>query len=428
MILGGNKCNSTFGGAPCPLVCDPGYTGRTNLTCSDTGVWTGSLTCTPCPAQQYQPNAGQTSCIPWTDCVLGTSYQSTAPTTTTNRVCKACTPACNTSFAYESVPPTLTSDRVCSQLAICRNLQYISKQATATSNRVCSDCTVCGYGYTAAPGTCASTLNSECVPCQSCSFYEYRSRSCEAFSDSECSPLTICGLGYAQLVAPTASTDRECSKTATNSSVSPASDSYMFIVGSVRINGVPDPLTGSQPSPSFLSVFTNAVILSMQPYAGKVSVVIFSVKTSGARRAVADVTVSYRIDASTNQITSTSSFEAAAKNTGLLTTSLKTLGPQLSGDDYSSVSVASIQTTPKSYNNDNNNNNNNSTSASSSSSDNTNTVIGASVGVVVAIIVIVAVVVYFLRSSHSGDVDLTGDLASAQEPGTAAVHGYVFRC
>lgn len=70
-------------------------------------------------------------------CHYPLTYQSQAPTASTNRKCAATRLPCRYDTEYESTAITLTNDRVCSSLAKCPLPDYQSIPPTKTSNRIC---------------------------------------------------------------------------------------------------------------------------------------------------------------------------------------------------------------------------------------------------------------------------------------------------
>jgi hypothetical protein len=155
-----------------------------NVFCATGSYWNGSVCTaasagyyvpnqhstsqTACAAGTYQPLTGQTSCNTDTTCTLGVTYETVAPTTTTDRVCSAVS-ACSAG-QYESSAPTLVSDRACATVTDCSALsEYTQTPATATSDAVCgvymasncatysssSDaCTACTSGYNLVGSVC----------------------------------------------------------------------------------------------------------------------------------------------------------------------------------------------------------------------------------------------------------------------------------
>eukprot|EP00042_Codosiga_hollandica_P046601 m.491875 g.491875 ORF g.491875 m.491875 type:complete len:1860 (-) comp57272_c1_seq3:128-5707(-) len=401
----GNRCVGKYlSDDYCILDCVAGYTGTASLACGANGTWVGGLTCVACPTNQYQPLSGQQTCNQTTQCILGTSYQIVAPTLSTDRVCKPTTSPCNSATSFESRSATLTSDRACSPLAVCVNGQYISTPSTTTSNRVCSDCQGCGAGLTARPGSCqsSSTSNTDCVPCTQCAEFEYAITACQSFSDRQCRQLTVCPPGYPEAFPPSASTDRTCSKVASNPSDLPASNDTIYVLATAVLKDVPNALDSEgRPTTTFLTVFTAAVQNQLVDLFGYVSVVVFKVKAAGNRRATGSVQVEYRVDAKSSNVVSTTALQQATQNNAQLTLSLQDVAADITSDDYSKTSATSTSASVKQYSASGN---------TKSSSSNTGTIVGASVGVVVGVILVTAIIMYIFRADKKDDIDLTGDM------------------
>ena len=74
--------------------------------------------CQPCPQPPVVPynsfisQSGSTSCVPVSLCSFNVSFQTVAPTSSSDRVCSPVT-SCNARLQFQYISPTLTSDRVC---------------------------------------------------------------------------------------------------------------------------------------------------------------------------------------------------------------------------------------------------------------------------------------------------------------------------
>jgi len=124
-------------------------------------------------------------------CKIIQTYESAAPTATSDRVCSPLTTCSWWSISqYETVAPTATSDRVCSALTTCSSSQYESVAPTATSDRVCSALTTCSsseYESTAPTATSDRVCSIITPPCSSS---EYESVALTATNDRVCSAVT----------------------------------------------------------------------------------------------------------------------------------------------------------------------------------------------------------------------------------------------
>jgi len=116
-----------------------------------------------CNDDQYY-DLSTSSCITLTACVVGTEFQTVAPTEFSDRVCSAAT-NCTLGATFRNVPLTATSDRVCggNVSATCPRGMWATA-ATLTSDRgTCKDCTTsCPSGQTQAT-PCTAHSDLQCV-------------------------------------------------------------------------------------------------------------------------------------------------------------------------------------------------------------------------------------------------------------------------
>jgi hypothetical protein len=120
-------------------------------------------------------------------CAPGAEYQSSAPTTTTDRECKALAAECISNVQFQSVAPTATRNRYCSDVQTCSaTSQYQTVVPTTTSDRGCGLATECN----------ADT--------------EYEDTPLQGESDRACEPLTVCSETQLESVTASAKTNREC--------------------------------------------------------------------------------------------------------------------------------------------------------------------------------------------------------------------------
>jgi hypothetical protein len=95
-------------------------------------------------------------------CTLPLKYETSAPTSTSDRVCGTVT-TCASGY-FESVAATATSDAQCAPLSTCHAAQYQSVAPSYTNNRVCSLLTPCNPGQFALAAPTA-TSNWQCTFC-----------------------------------------------------------------------------------------------------------------------------------------------------------------------------------------------------------------------------------------------------------------------
>lgn len=146
-----------------------------------------------CATGQYdrRVNVGW-ECTDLTACVLGATYETTAPTNISDRSCSPVT-TCDPDGQWEQSAPTLVDDRECRGISNCDRWHYELAGPTSTSDRRCTDITLCN------PTT------------------EFEAVSGTASSDRVCLQRTRCTVGdndnadaQYEETAPTQTTDRVC--------------------------------------------------------------------------------------------------------------------------------------------------------------------------------------------------------------------------
>ncbi len=181
-----------------------------------------------CAAGYYADTSGvEDSCVILTPCVEGSTYQTTAPTKDTNRVCTDVSDACDTATEFQASPPTLLNNRVCTTVTPCGAEEYISTAHDPVgtngigTDRTCTARTVCvGDEYqTNAPnaqGNLGANENRECAARATCGNTQYQSNGNTqgVLGDLEnrvCTALTSCVQDSTyESTAPTATSDRVC--------------------------------------------------------------------------------------------------------------------------------------------------------------------------------------------------------------------------
>lgn len=112
------------------------------------------------------------ACLPnCLTCTSASSCELCAPGSYLNRdgTCSTLT-ACTLGESYETLAPTNTSDRTCTAVTACApNLEYISVEPTLISDQTCAACTKCDTSFQERkPNTCRGTLDAECVVIDRC--------------------------------------------------------------------------------------------------------------------------------------------------------------------------------------------------------------------------------------------------------------------
>jgi len=125
-------------------------------------------------------------------------------------VCYSHTVCTNTQ--YESTAPTTTSDRGCTDLTVCTNTQYESTAPTTTSDRGCSSCTTCTDGSTYETTACSGTTNRVCSSCATCTDGStYETTACSGTTNRVCSSCATCASNQTETTACSGTTNRICS-------------------------------------------------------------------------------------------------------------------------------------------------------------------------------------------------------------------------
>lgn len=168
-------------------------------------------------------------CSPWTNCILGLTYEYQPPTSTSDRVCVALRQC--TTTEYETHPPQLTVDRRCARCdpgaavsengtacELCGAGMYDSDQNSGTP------CTVCPRGFRVEENRtscvlrdpCADAALNDCHPEAACTTDFDGSFDCECIegffgSGAWCAPWTECVVGSTyETRRPTSRSDRQC--------------------------------------------------------------------------------------------------------------------------------------------------------------------------------------------------------------------------
>ena len=182
--------------------CLPGQYMVAEATATSNRVCASWSTCT---SQQHQVSAGNathdTECRDWTQCqspeyqndVAEGTYETAAPTATSDRVCASCTvctesqfassvchpgndtvctpvsPSCSSLNEYTLLVETLTSDRVCQNATLCSATEYESVPKTNATDRNCTKLTTCPVETTYIAALATPTSDRVCKPLVRCS-------------------------------------------------------------------------------------------------------------------------------------------------------------------------------------------------------------------------------------------------------------------
>eukprot|EP00043_Microstomoeca_roanoka_P011985 m.113350 g.113350 ORF g.113350 m.113350 type:complete len:2370 (-) comp15356_c3_seq2:346-7455(-) len=132
--------------------------------------------CSNCESGSYSKIQNAASCTPYTDCASMNQEQTKAPTPTSDRECRACTP---------NVEYFDAASAQCQPISTCQPGQRVTQNPTATQNRLCANCGASSYSTTQNADTC--TTYTDCA-----------------------------AMNQEQTKAPTPTSDRECRECMTN--------------------------------------------------------------------------------------------------------------------------------------------------------------------------------------------------------------------
>lgn len=153
--------------------------------------------CTPCSTtcaeDEYQSTACSTTadriCSSCTTCTEDQWQQTDCQANgvvSQNRVCPPCTTTCP-SNQYETTACTSTADRIGGACTTCTSTEWQSTacqaEANVTQNRVCEACTVCEATDTGGQYetlACGINLDAQCADCRVCETNEYETIECQA--------------------------------------------------------------------------------------------------------------------------------------------------------------------------------------------------------------------------------------------------------
>jgi hypothetical protein len=175
------------------------------------------VACSSCnAATQFQTRAcsgtQNTECAPLRQC-NSSSFQSVAPTATSNRECALCTASCPVGQQLQgscggSSNPTCmpcpggqfkpdASGNACSACTTsCPSDFFLTGSCTSSTSPVCLPCTSSCPTPFYLNGTCSLTTNRQCLACTTCLSGQYETAPCTATSNRQCSSCTTsCSAG-----------------------------------------------------------------------------------------------------------------------------------------------------------------------------------------------------------------------------------------
>lgn len=204
-----------FESSPCadgsPRVCEfctPCNAGQFVSAACGPKTNTACLPITPCGPKEYLISVATTDannvCGVLATCIVGFTYETQAPSATSDRVCGSVLPSCPVG-TEQVAAPTLTTDRVCKACGlgesfdggVCRTC--VAGQFANSSFGSCSQ-------HTCLPGTADldSSATTPCVPCETGVTFQPED------GQTMCLATQTCAAGQEESIAATESRDRTC--------------------------------------------------------------------------------------------------------------------------------------------------------------------------------------------------------------------------
>lgn len=232
-------------------------------------------------------------CSPWSVCAPGT-FQAATPSSTTDRICKTCTP-CPYGHLFVS-GCNITHDSVCEPEPTCEEILgvpgYEVVAGTAEKAHVCTACRTCDYDagdattlWTRtgeyASGGCSGQEDTVCSTFTECSQNEFIVKRGTATSDNVCQECSTKSLGRRggskdPFTCPDLAADRCPVDWMTTTSAATTVADYHYITGSVTFGGDYDAVVVDtlQRKP----VFEDAATLAIQEYMTSLTISNISVE------------------------------------------------------------------------------------------------------------------------------------------------------
>jgi hypothetical protein len=188
---------------------------------------TSNRQCEDCAAGKYSNTNNAAACTTWDAACTSGQYQSTAPSSTTNRGCTACSAECSAgTYESQSCSSTSNQNRVCTACpggtfnnannaascttwsAACTSGQYQSTAPSSTTDRGCTACSAACIAGQYESTACSSTSNQNriCLTCNAgkyttsggltsctlcrtdCLAGTYQTKACTTTQNMECQP------------------------------------------------------------------------------------------------------------------------------------------------------------------------------------------------------------------------------------------------
>eukprot|EP00049_Salpingoeca_infusionum_P008285 m.134987 g.134987 ORF g.134987 m.134987 type:complete len:3074 (+) comp13971_c1_seq1:42-9263(+) len=201
---------------------------------------TSDRKCQLCATETFSTQENADSCTQASTCTVGETFESSAPTTSTDRLCQPVTMCSATEF--QATPPGVKFDRVCQNQTQCTEGETFidtypifdatlgmnvsdfvckpcSTECPVGLNQIagcslqndiqCGSCTPCDTGYyMSAPCNGSLSICSQCST--TCPDGQWMSRACSQTKDIECKDHTPCKDNQFETSPPTDLVDRQC--------------------------------------------------------------------------------------------------------------------------------------------------------------------------------------------------------------------------
>ncbi|EDQ92106.1 uncharacterized protein MONBRDRAFT_5805 [Monosiga brevicollis MX1] len=190
-------------GTDCGAAC---AAGTYEATACNVGAGTARV-CSACGTGSFSYGGSVPSCTNCESCAAD-DYEVHGCTASSDRVCARCT-TCVPGRTYETTACTTSTNRVCSSCATCASNEYIASECTVSSERVCNACTTACAANEWMAEPCKSDSNAVCQTCTVCEAGFYEARACSATADTLCLRCTDCGEDEV-LTACSAAADTVC--------------------------------------------------------------------------------------------------------------------------------------------------------------------------------------------------------------------------
>eukprot|EP00049_Salpingoeca_infusionum_P017628 m.353755 g.353755 ORF g.353755 m.353755 type:complete len:1986 (+) comp16832_c0_seq1:244-6201(+) len=376
----------------CELQCQAGYKGVGSALVCPALTWLAGaepFECVACDGvNEYQDEAGQTTCKPITKAECGANeYLVKAATATNDRICAAVRATCATGD-YSVKEPTETSDRVCRKCSVCPEQEYaVGGCDNGLRDTVCGPCSTCADGLFPK----VACFGKRDTVCDSCGYLQY------PIYYSGCEDVSACRDGFQELQPPTTETNRVCSTTPSTAESTPA-EGTGFVFGNLRLTGIAEDIDMLK-----LRVIVLEALHEVFAEFPGVRFTLFSVTRGAAgRRAATDVSVEYRVKVNEEDVERA---DELVDNGAVVADAFENVGRRvasnedLAGSDFAVASSATSNSEVSAARSSDP-----VTSTTTGTDSKTNLIIGICVGVAVVVLAIVLIVCLVTRRSSKAGI------------------------